>query len=222
MKKIKLLIVTIFTLLCSSTNIEAYAETVSTAPNGCETPTVKYDSECPTNYYSSLSGKKKDDLLESLATLTFNNHKYYNTYGELRGSNCYSDADPNNSNSKLIDFYTGWSFDNDWITSSDAGYNRSLAWEREHVWPKSLSANLFKDVSNSDKGAGSDIHHLRPEIGSLNGSRSNKPFAEVDHSSSNIFYYTNPNTNAKLSILLLNVFLENTVLSDFTLNAWNN
>ena len=93
MKKIKLLIVTIFTLLCSSTNIEAYAETVSTAPNGCETPTVKYDSECPTNYYSSLSGKKKDDLLESLATLTFNNHKYYNTYGELRGSNCYSDAD---------------------------------------------------------------------------------------------------------------------------------
>lgn len=198
MKKIKLLIVTIFTLLCSSTNIEAYAETVSTAPNGCETPTVKYDSECPTNYYSSLSGKKKDDLLESLATLTFNNHKYYNTYGELRGSNCYSDADPNNSNSKLIDFYTGWSFDNDWITSSDAGYNRSLAWEREHVWPKSLSANLFKDVSNSDKGAGSDIHHLRPEIGSLNGSRSNKPFAEVDHSSSNIFYYTNPNTNEKI------------------------
>lgn len=198
MRKSKLLIVGLLAILCLGTNIQTHAEETTKGPNGCDAPLVQFDSECSTNYYSSLVGKKGDDLLESLASLTFSKHEYYNNYGELRGGNCLSDADPKDPNNKFIDFYTGWSRDNDWITSSDAGYDRALVWEREHVWPKSVSGGLFTSVGNSDTGAGADIHHLRPEIGSLNGSRSNKLFAEVDHTSANIFYYTNPNTSEKI------------------------
>lgn len=198
MKKNKWLTLGLMLALSLGTTTKAYATV--TAPNGKESPSVSYKEVeiCPSDYYSSAQGLKGTELLNKIAQITNTNHRYYNNYGELRGGNCYSDADSSDPENKLIDFYTGWSFDNDWITSNDTGYNRDLVWEREHVWCKSLSGSLFTEVQNSDVGAGSDIHHLRPEIGSLNGSRSNKPFAELEDTTDNIFYYTDPNTNEKI------------------------
>ena len=132
------------------------------------TPAVRYSATLSSTYYDSVSNKTGDDLLEGLATLTYNNHKYYNTYAEVRGGNAYSDKDPNDS-SKIIDFYTGWSFPNDW----DGG----TTWNREHVWCQSLSGGLY----GTSTGAGSDIHHIRPLISSINSARSNGLYTDREH-----------------------------------------
>ena len=47
-----------------------------------------------------------------------------------------------------------------------------VSWNREHVWPKSQG---WFDTS----GAGSDIHHIRPEDPNVNSTRGNKPFGEI-------------------------------------------
>lgn len=142
-------------------------------------PTVKYSSTLSSSYYNSVSGKSGDTLLEGLASLTLSNHKYYTTYEETKGGCAYSDKDPNNS-SNLIDFYTGWSIPNDW----DSG----ATWNREHVWAQSLTNELF-----GTEGAGSDIHHIRPLISSINSARNNGLFTDTEHCGSiplEKYYYT--------------------------------
>ena len=144
-----------------------------------ELPDTKYSCELSSTYYDSAKGLTGDALLEELATITLDNHKYYNTYGETRGGNAYSDRDPNDS-TKLIDFYTGWSIAKDW----DGG----TTWNREHVWCQSHSGGLF-----GESGAGADIHHIRPEISSINSSRGNKLFTDQEHISETLskHYYNN-------------------------------
>ena len=143
------------------------------------TPTVRYSATLSSNYYDSVSNKTGDDLLEGLAILTYDNHKYYTSYNDIRGGNAYSDCDPNDS-SKLIDFYTGWSVPNDW----DGG----TTWNREHVWCQSLSGGLF-----GTSGAGSDIHHIRPTISGINSARGNALYTDREHCgtvSLQKYYYT--------------------------------
>ncbi len=186
----------LFAALFGIKNKDVYA---ANGPNGYETPSVSYSemANCPSNYYSSVEGLKGDSLLEKVAKITLDNHRYYTTYGQLRGGSCYSDADSNDPNNKIIDFYTGWSIDNDWITSQNsADYSRDKCWEREHVWCKSLFSDYEGGTSIQTTGPGSDIHHLRPEIGTINGHRSNAKFANVKNmSDGEEYYYVNPNTN---------------------------
>ena len=154
-------------------NVKTYDAAVGT------TPSVRYSSTLSSSYYNSVSSKSGDDLLEGLASLTLANHKYYTTYEETKGGCVYSDKDPNNS-SKFIDFYTGWSVPNDW----DGG----TTWNREHVWAQSLTNGLFGTT-----GAGSDIHHIRPLISSINSARNNGLFTDTEHCGSitlEKYYYT--------------------------------
>ena len=113
-----------------------------------------------------------DKLLEGLASLSLSNHKHYTSYDEIRGGNAYSDKDPKNS-SKLLDFYTGWSINNDWTGGDD--------WNREHVWCQSLSIDSQGTKLFGTTGAGSDIHHIRPSIASINSARNNGLFTDSDH-----------------------------------------
>ena len=145
-------------------------------------PITDYTNESAYNvsYYDSVVGMKGDNLLNGLALISQEKHRYFNSYGELRGGNCYSDVDPSDPDNKLIDFYMGIGIDNSWIQSGD---NYSiLHWNREHVWCQSLSGGLY-----GDSGAGSDIHHLRPEIICINSSRNNSLYGDVDNS--NAKYY---------------------------------
>ena len=123
----------------------------------------------PNGYYSSTEGLNGDALLEELAVITKTNHKYYTSYDDIKYSakgNPSSDKDPNNS-SNLLDFYSGISISSTW----DGGDT----WNREHVWPQSLSGGLY-----GTSGAGSDIHHIRPTINSINSSRGNQKFGDVN------------------------------------------
>lgn len=113
-----------------------------------------------------VEGLVGDELLEELAKITFNNHKTYTSYSNLTQMNALSDPDPNNS-SRLLDFYSRISVSSAW--------DQGATWNREHVWPQSLSNGLY-----GESGPGSDIHHIRPTISSINSSRGNKKFTDFD------------------------------------------
>ena len=122
-------------------------------------------------YYSGTENLSGNDLLKKLAEITYTKHSYYNTYGETRYWGMYSDPDPSNS-SNTLDFYSRISVKGAW----DGGNS----WNREHVWPQSLSGGLYSSTNNDTKGAGGDIHHIRPTIPSINSSRGNKPYTDFD------------------------------------------
>ena len=155
----------LFALLCLS-NINVNEKTVEAAIG--TTPAVRYSSELSSTYYNTVSNLKGDALLEGLAVLSQDNHKYFTSYDEIRGGNVYSDQDPNNPNN-FIDFYTGWSIPGDWDSGS--------TWNREHVWCQSLSGGLY----GTSRGAGADIHHIRPLISSINSARNNGLYTDRKH-----------------------------------------
>ena len=166
-----------------SNNVRRVQADYSTSRNEIEAPSADYTSEhidgIPSGYYSAVDGLSGDPLLEKLANITYTKHRYYNTYGEIRSANAFSDADPN-SDTNLLDFYTKLSIDDTWDSGS--------LWNREHVWCQSLSGGLY-DVDNSSRGAGADIHHLRPEITNINSSRNNSLYGDLNSNASCAKYY---------------------------------
>lgn len=130
-------------------------------------PPTSNSGELSSNYYDSVNGLTGDELLEGLASLSLENHKFFNTYDQTKGGCAYADAALDGS-STMIDFYTGWKIPNDWDNGS--------TWNREHVWCRSLSGGLF-----GYEYAGSDIHHIRPTISSINSTRNNGLFTDRDN-----------------------------------------
>ena len=179
MKKLSVLILAILCLGLTISHNSQIKEVYAGA-NEMTAPTQKYDAEYDVSYYSDIVGKKDDLLLEGLATISQANHKTFTSYDDIRGGIAYSDEDPSNPNN-VLDVYTGWSVDNTWNSGSN--------WNREHMWPQSLSNGLY-----GTSGAGSDIHHIRPSIPSINGSRGNKPYGDVANTEANKYYYNSKDT----------------------------
>ncbi len=168
-KWLSIIILVVFSLLLGLQSLFSSLTSVSGAtvtPNEKDTPTVRYNdvSSYSSSYYTNVNDLTGDELLEQLAYLSNDKHRYYTTYEEIWGGACYSDADPKSS-TKLIDFYSQTSIPN--------SYNTSM-WDREHVWCQSLSGGLF-----GTEGAGSDIHHIRPSIDNINSSRNNNKFGNT-------------------------------------------
>lgn len=88
------------------------------------------------------------DITISLHNLMIETHTYYNTYNECYE---YSEAGADLDDSGNLELF--------WSGRSVA---KTYNYNREHVWPRSKSNGLFKDVSGDTKGAGSDLHHIRP------------------------------------------------------------
>ena len=91
--------------------------------------------------------------------------------GQLSGALQYADEDPTNSNN-MVYFYT-----RDSVTK-----NAASSWNREHVWPQSLS-NKCWGTSN----AGSDILHIRPTYTTTNSKRGNLKYGDVPGDSSLVY-----------------------------------
>ena len=121
-------------------------------------------------YYSTINENDSGaTLLGKVRDLIVSTHTHYTDYDDNRGPNIdgkvdRTDYDPNNADN-ILGFYSGISFSNDW--------DQADTWNREHVWPQSLSNGNWK----KDNG-GADMHHIRPEITSINGERSNRLFYE--------------------------------------------
>lgn len=80
----------------------------------------------------------------------------------------YADEDPTNK-SNMIYLYT-----RDSVTK-----NAASSWNREHVWPQSLSNNCW-----GTGRAGTDLLHLRPTYNTTNSTRGNDKYGDLDTSAS--------------------------------------
>lgn len=144
-----------------------------------------------TGYYEDASNLKGASLKAALRGIVSKGVKTI-TYDQLKQHLQITDQDPKNSNNVIL-FFSKASVKGQW----DGGNT----WNREHVWPQSLS--WFKT-----SGAGSDIHHIRPVDPTVNSTHHNNRLygmvpngtagyygsTLVDHYNSNYF---EPNDNAK-------------------------
>ena len=118
-------------------------------------------------------GKKGVELQNGLSILMANTQTEIIAYKDLKTCLSTTDSDLMDDNS-MITLYTRDIIDGTW--------NESL-WNREHVWCKNHSNGLYTAVQENNKGAGSDIHHVRPALMTINSTRSNVPDGIVNKSS---------------------------------------
>ena len=142
----------------SSVNKDSSSFTSSESSSSSYIESDWYDG----SYYDDANLNLNDNaLLLELRDLITTTHKKRTTYDELR-YNTISKADASlNDSSKIVCIYSRKEVSSKW----DGGDT----WNREHVWPQ--STGWFKT-----SGAGSDLHHIRPETPSVNSSRGNKAF----------------------------------------------
>ena len=128
--------------------------TTEPPPSGGTSP---WDS----TYYAPAIGKTGTALRTSLHDIIDNNTKL--SYDAVWTALKDTDQDPNNTNN-VIELYTGRS-----IAKSSNGGNPGQ-WNREHVFAQSRGG------FTTSAGPGTDLHHLRAEDVTVNGTRGNKDF----------------------------------------------
>jgi len=184
MKKHNIIIpITIMAFLLCPLNFEKETHAKS---NNINSPATTYKDKINNKevMYTNLEGLSGKALQEGLATVLTENHKYYTSYDDTRGAIAFSDEDPNDD-TKVIAFYGGIGVSNYWQPNN---YASPDAWNREHVWCKSLSGGLFNEVTGSDRNAGTDIHQLRPAVNVLNSSRNNSKYANLNKTGNELIY----------------------------------
>lgn len=136
------------------TSTTAFAKVGTTPPPTGDGP---YDS----TYYANAMGKTGTALRTSLHTIISSQTKL--TYDQVWEALKDTDQDPANT-ANVVLLYSGRSQSK---ATNGGGVND---WNREHVWAKSHG-----DFGTAT-GPGTDVHHLRPEDVTVNGSRGNKDF----------------------------------------------
>lgn len=117
--------------------------------------------------YDTLITLESDELLTSLRTLMTDTHTKESTYNNCRDMAVLTDCE-NGDGTSISLIYTSYS-------SCWAEWTNNIAggWNREHVWPQSLGG--FKTT-----GAGSDLHHIRPVDSTVNSTRGNMKYGNVN------------------------------------------
>ncbi|MEV6242218.1 endonuclease [Lentzea sp. NPDC051838] len=123
--------------------------TTTTAPPTC------------TGYYATACGKSGAALKSALNGIIKNQTKL--VYQDVPDALKVTDQDPNNSNNVIL-LYSGIS------RSKSLSGTGTGDWNREHVWPQSHGS------FGTAVGAGTDLHHLRPEDVRVNADRGNLDF----------------------------------------------
>lgn len=136
---------------------------ITTVVHSTVTENYSIVADAATDYYADVTATKGTQLLGQLHDLIVKTHKDYTSYDDCKTYGPKTDPGPNGG---AMEFYTHESI-------KSAGTNAGQ-WNREHVWPKSLSNGLW-NTSN----AGSDMHHIRPSEVRLNGTRSNNKYGKV-------------------------------------------
>lgn len=126
-----------------------------------EPPPTGGTSPWDSTYYAPAIGKTGSALRTSLHDIIDNNTKL--SYDAVWTALKDTDQDPNNT-SNVIELYTGRS-----IAKSSNGGNAGQ-WNREHVFAQSRGG------FTTSAGPGTDLHHLRAEDVTVNGTRGNKDF----------------------------------------------
>lgn len=113
-------------------------------------------------YYNNANGygyTLKSNLHDILRTTHLTQFSYSAVWQQLQ----YTDEDSLNTNN-VIETYTGWSVPKSFYGSG------STQWNREHTW--SVSHGGFE----TNRPAGTDLHHLRPCDVTVNSAKNNRDF----------------------------------------------
>ncbi|MBU2886053.1 endonuclease [Gilvimarinus agarilyticus] len=129
--------------------------------------------QIPTDYYTGTDGLTGEELKLQLHQI-IRGHTV-KTYADFRDTILPDlDEDPDNSDNIIL-FYKN----NSIPKSNFASNNQPDFWNREHTWPKSHG---FPDEADT---AYTDVHNLRPSDATVNTSKSNKDFSNVEHTDEN-------------------------------------
>ena len=108
------------------------------------------------SYYNSITATGGNNLADQLHDLMASTHTSWTTYSGLYSA--YSHTGEKSSGQYKC-FYSG-------------NYYSNV--NREHVWPQSMSENLW-----GEEHGGADLLHVRPANATYNSQRSNSPFGEI-------------------------------------------
>lgn len=133
-----------------------------------------YADDCQYDRLCTLSGAsdsstgytamQNNELFDALHTLMTTTHQYqttYSGYGKSSLAYYWASTDAVGSSSTYVMFYS------DVMANADG-----IALNREHIWPKSRA-------SYATKNGGSDLHHLRPAVDTLNSAKSDHLFGNI-------------------------------------------
>ncbi|MCH8905371.1 MAG: endonuclease [Bacteroidetes bacterium] len=132
---------------------------------GNATTELEWESQMPSDYYNAAIGLSGDALKATLNDIIDGHQEFTYTSTAVDVWDILKETDRaigDPSGVKLL--YT------DRVRDADAEYNNGSGWTREHVWAKSHG-----DFGTT-RGAGTDVHHLRPVDASVNSTRNNKDF----------------------------------------------
>ena len=148
------------------TELSAKAQSYYTGTYSYENLSALAGASDTSTSYNAAQNNPLYTALNKLMTVTHTNQNVrYDGYAANSLATYWTQTDTENSASTYLFFYTD-------ILADDPSVS-SLQMQREHVWPKSRA-------SYYQKGGGSDLHHLRPSIGGVNGSKSNNAFANLN------------------------------------------
>ena len=114
-------------------------------------------------YYQTAFNHGGEELKFELNQIIRNHTAYSYTSGSTDVWDILKETDRDTANpDNVILIYSGRSVD------AEQEYNGGSGWNREHVWAKS------RGDFGTTKGAGTDVHHLRPCDISVNSTRNNR------------------------------------------------
>jgi len=122
-------------------------------------------TQIPEGYYNSAAGLSGESLKTALYHIIKGHIEFPYTSTSTDTWDILKETDKDTTNPEnIILFYSGWS------VNAAQEYNNNTGWSREHVWAKSHGD------FGTELGAGTDVHHIRPEDISVNNARNNKDF----------------------------------------------
>ncbi|MFY0607124.1 MAG: endonuclease [Cyclobacteriaceae bacterium] len=131
-------------------------------------------SQVPAGYYDGTDGLSGEELKQKLHQI-ISNHRVRN-YSEFRDIILPDlDEDPNNPDNIIL-FYKN----NSIPKTNFASNNQADFWNREHTWPSSHGFSENTDTAYTD------VHNLRPSDATVNTSKSNKDFNDIENSAENV------------------------------------
>lgn len=123
-------------------------------------------AQIPSGYYNNAEGKTGTELKTALHNIIKGHHVV--SYSGLLNAFAYTDCKPNG---KIWDIYSNIEYSPS--TGLCGEYEQEGdCWNREHTWPQSWF--------NEQTAPRSDLFHVYPTDGYVNGQRSNYPYGEVN------------------------------------------
>ncbi|MGN0517363.1 MAG: endonuclease [Acutalibacteraceae bacterium] len=158
----------------SNSSIKYYSGTYYNPIGGLDSLVARTDTNGLVQDIRALIDYSSNSATTTLGTTikgTDKSHPSYSGTGSNSLAEWYkkSDRAENDTHAGFKLFYT-----QDYTTTSN--------WNREHVWPQSLSGGLYGKT-----GAGSDLHHIRPTYNKDNSTRGNTPYGNCVETTKTVY-----------------------------------